>query len=403
MTVSCWLDQPYTPRPSLSQRLSADAAVIGAGMTGVALALYLHEAGLQVLLIDAHTVAGGATGKNAGFITSGLGEHYSRSVRFWGREDAAAISELHLKNHDIIAALIERHGLKCGYRRTGSMAVAVDSEEEEVLRSSHSLLRQDHFTHELLEADEVDRTVSGRGFCCGLFTPSDAHVDPVRLVRGLAQIAGSEGVQVFENSPIESLQRSGDRWVLGSQSGAVSAPLVFLACNAWVPRLCPGIPLQAVRGQCLAICGSGVSLPGMPCLTNYGSEYWRGVPGGAIFGGMRRFERGGEPGYGDRTTETVQTALQEFCDHHFPELVQATVTHRWSGVMAYTPDGLPLIGAVPGNKGMYVSAGYTGHGFGYAFLAAQWLTRLAVEGKDEIHRLCRIGRQMRPSPALAEL
>ena len=218
MTSSYWLERPYTPRPPLSQHLIADAVVIGAGMTGVAQAWFLHRAGMRVLLIEAHTVAGGATGRNAGFVTSGLGEHYSRSVEFWGRKDAAAISKLHRGNHEIVATLIEEHGFECDYRQTGSLAVAVDSKEEAVLRSSHALLREDNFTHELWEAEEVDRILSGRGFRCGLFNPSDACVDPVKLVRGFAGVAEAHGMRIFENSPIESLRRTDGGWVLHLES-----------------------------------------------------------------------------------------------------------------------------------------------------------------------------------------
>lgn len=71
--------------------------------------------------------------------------------------------------------------------------------------------------------------------------------------------------------------------------------------------------------------------------------------------------------------------------------------------MAFTPDGLPIVGGIPGEDGLYVAGGYTGHGFGYAFLAARWLTALTVERRDEISPLCRIDRPMRSSPALTEI
>ena len=71
--------------------------------------------------------------------------------------------------------------------------------------------------------------------------------------------------------------------------------------------------------------------------------------------------------------------------------------------MAYTGDGLPLVGAVPLKEGMYLAAGYTGHGFGYAFLAARWLVDLALDGYNEIPELCRIDRTMRHSPSLKEI
>src|SRR5512136_942645 len=98
MSVSYWLDRPYTPGPPLADSLVADATVVGAGMTGIGLAYFLRDRGLSVIVLERDTIAGGATGRNAGFLVSGLGEHFARSVKFWGRESASAISRFHLQN-----------------------------------------------------------------------------------------------------------------------------------------------------------------------------------------------------------------------------------------------------------------------------------------------------------------
>jgi glycine/D-amino acid oxidase-like deaminating enzyme len=68
--------------------------------------------------------------------------------------------------------------------------------------------------------------------------------------------------------------------------------------------------------------------------------------------------------------------------HRFPPLRDVEVTHRWSGTMGFSRDGLPIVGAVPGMPGALAAAGFTGHGFGFAWLAGRALAEMLVEGRS---------------------
>jgi gamma-glutamylputrescine oxidase len=310
---------------------------------------------------------------------------------------------MHLQNHALLAEIVTRHEIECGYARDGSFVIAGDEEEEGLLRRSHPLLMEDGFPCEFLKSSEVNRTLRTCGFGGGLFNPSDGRVDPVGLIRGMAAITQRDGLRIFEHTAVRHIRKVDGSWVLDTDHGSVTAPLLFLASNAWTPILLPKVMLRPVRGQCLAV-GSLEELPAsQPCYSNYGSEYWRGVGRSVVLGGMRRAGNSGENCLEDGITEAVHLALDRFCSDHFPYLRGVSVSLRWSGIMAYTGDGLPLVGAVPHKEGMYLAGGYTGHGFGYAFLAARWLVHLALGETDEIPELCRIDRIMRFSPALSEI
>ena len=64
--------------------------------------------------------------------------------------------------------------------------------------------------------------------------------------------------------------------------------------------------------------------------------------------------------------------------------VTAPVTHRWAGIMGFSRDGLPLVGPVPGTPGAVVGAGFTGHGFGFAYAAGTALAELVLEGSSPL-------------------
>jgi glycine/D-amino acid oxidase-like deaminating enzyme len=366
-------------------------------MTGAALALFLRRAGLSVTLLERDTVASGASGRNLGLVTSGLGEHYSRSIEFWGRKDAAAITRFNLANHALLASLIEEYEIGCGYSRAGSLAVAADEEEAAVLKDSARLMTEDGFRCEWLDEDALARAASAAGFPGALFNPGDGAIDSAALTRGLAQAATRLGARVLEHTPADALIRHGRGWEIRSGPDSMSARTVFLASNAWIPALCPEMGIQPVRGQCLELDATDLPLLPIGAFSSYGAEYWRG----ALFGGMRHLEGGAELGHRAEVTEPVQRGIEEFCRAHFPNLRDRRVKRRWAGIMGYTGDGLPLVGVSA--EGLYVAGGYTGHGFGWALLAARWLARLAAEGVDEIPALCRIDRKIRPSPSLAEI
>ena len=74
----------------------------------------------------------------------------------------------------------------------------------------------------------------------------------------------------------------------------------------------------------------------------------------------------------------IQDALDTFLRMELR--VEAAVTHRWAGVMGFSPDGLPLVGQVPGTPGVYVCGGYTGHGMGFAVNAARTLVAQITGG-----------------------
>jgi glycine/D-amino acid oxidase-like deaminating enzyme len=70
--------------------------------------------------------------------------------------------------------------------------------------------------------------------------------------------------------------------------------------------------------------------------------------------------------------------------HRFAPLRDVPITHRWSGTMGFSRDSLPLVGPAPGAPGALVAAGFTGHGFGFAWVCGRALASLVLEGRSDI-------------------
>ena len=83
-SVPYWLDSPYEPRPALNGPVQVDACVIGAGVGGLSCARRLAEHGLETIVLERGTVAGGASGRNGGFLLAGVAAFHNDARDLYG-------------------------------------------------------------------------------------------------------------------------------------------------------------------------------------------------------------------------------------------------------------------------------------------------------------------------------
>lgn len=381
MTVSSWLDLPHVPNPPLRGATEADVVIIGAGLCGAGAALALSAAGVRVVLLEGGQLAGSATGRNAGFILQGTAERYSRAATVYGRERTARVHALTLENHARIASVIEEHQIEAYYRRGGSLQLASSKEEERELEESAAMLNADGFEAVLL-TDRLPEIYRAAGFSVGVLLPADGELHPVRFVRGALAVAASRGVALHEGSPVTALDAgaSGDVRV-ATPEGEVRASVALVCTNARAGELLPWYAdkVDPVRGQMLAT-APAPRLFDLPVYADHGYDYWRQDEAGrVVLGGWRNLDPGAEVGTSDVLHEGIQSKMEAFI-RRFPALAEVPITHRWSGTMGFSRDGLPIVGPAPGAPGALAAVGFTGHGFGFAWLAGEALAGVVLEG-----------------------
>ena len=109
--------------------------------------------------------------------------------------------------------------------------------------------------------------------------------------------------------------------------------------------------------------------------SNFCYEYFRMHDRRFVLGGKRWSVAGEEQGIvdDDHHNPEVSNQLLTYAREHFPVLADTPFPHVWTGIMAGTPDGLPLCGSLPGQPGMFALLGFNGYGMSFAFLAARSL------------------------------
>lgn len=382
MTVSYWLDQS-----KLNPKVEADIAIIGGGIMGTSLFYWLSKyKDIKVVLLEKNRLACAASGRNAGFLIAGLAEHYSRARNHLGRERAGKIWKLSLDNHRLLREeMIEKNKIDCDYQKCGSYVVACSEVESKEIEETVKLLNEDGFEAEFIDSPKTNQLLQSKNFFGVCSNSNDGAVNPVKLIRGIASSAKKDEL-IFEENEVISLDPEQDSKVtIRTDKRTFSAQMVVLATNAYSRCLFDlfGNLVIPTRGQMLATEPVSKELFDRKIVyADYGYEYFRQLTDGVILlGGFRQLYSKTEIGFSDETTSLIQEGLYSFLIDHFPHLEGIKITHRWGGVMGFSIDGLPLVGALPQAPTIICAVGFTGHGMGFAFGLAKGLAEHLVEGK----------------------
>ena len=206
-------------------------------------------------------------------------------------------------------------------------------------------------------------------------------MNPIKLLR---EVSGLSGAAILEHHPVFDVTYNGDHCLISTHQRQIKAERVFIALNAYLPRLLPNTStyVHPIRAQMLASTPHVSWLP-LPVYSHEGYYYIRQSPDGSVLlGGARHLFKEEEVGYEDATTPHLQEALENYYRTHFTEAPPLSVAKRWSGTMAFTPDGLPLFSEIESLPGSFWAAGFNGHGMGYGFRFGKLMANV-FKNRDE--------------------
>jgi gamma-glutamylputrescine oxidase len=350
-----WEDGGWEPLPPLDRTVSAEVCVIGLGGSGLTAVAELASRGVSVVGIDAGSVAGGAAGRNGGFLLAGLAEPHHRVVAAVGRDRAAELYRLTLTEMDRIAAATPD-----AVHRVGSLRIEDTADGLADCAEQAAALRADGFAVEDYAGPEGE----------GLLFPGDGALQPLARCRWLAS---AYRPSLHEGSPAVAIEAG--RVV--TPGGEVRCGAVLVCVDGRLERLLPELAgvVRTVRLQMLATDPTDDVRVPRPVYLRGGYDYWQQLPDGRIAVGGCRDVGGAAEETGDTApTPVVQAAIEAHLRARIG--VTAPVTARWGASVGYTAGGLPFVGQV--RDGVFAAGGYCGTGNVVGALCARALVALAL-------------------------
>lgn len=382
--VDSWYAASANPTPSravLSESITTQVCVIGAGYTGLSTALFLAEAGFKVVVLEAATVGWGASGRNGGQIVNSYSRDLDVVARQTSVDAAKLLGQMAFEGGRIIRDRVKQYGIQCDLQDGGIYAAITPRQIKELQHQKQLWESHGYDQLELLDKKAIQQQVNTERYIGGTLDHGGGHIHPLNLALGEAAAFESLGGVIYEHSAVLDIQQ-GQPAVVKAAGGSVTADWVVVAGNAYLGQLLPQLAAKSMPcgTQVLATEPLGEErakslLPNNLCVEdcNYLLDYYR-------LSADHRLIYGGGVVYGARDPADIERLIRPKMLKTFPQLADVKVEYTWTGNFLMTLSRLPQVGRIGQN--ILYSQGCSGHGVTFTHVAGKSLA-LAIQGQNE--------------------
>jgi glycine/D-amino acid oxidase-like deaminating enzyme/nitrite reductase/ring-hydroxylating ferredoxin subunit len=360
----------FPPFAKVAADVVADVVVVGGGVTGLSAAYLLAKAGQQVIVLERDRCALADTGHTSAHLTMVTDTRMTELVKRFGRNHAQAVWDAGLAAIATIDEVVREHAIDAGFEWIdGYLHAPLNDQaqqEAERLQEDATLARDLGFDAEYVEAVPLVNLP-------GIRFPEQARIHPRRYLAGIARAFVALGGRIYEHSAADefcdeprAVKVAGHTVRCEDVVIATHDPLVGLAGLAGATLFQTKLALYSsyvIAGRA----PSGVMPDALWWDTSDPYYYLRVEP-------HRDFD---VVVFGGEDHKTGQRGDTADCYRRLEERLTAIVprvelTHRWSGQVIETPDGLPYIGQTTGHQ--YAATGYHGNGLTFGTLAGMMIS-----------------------------
>lgn len=411
-----------------------DFAIIGSGISGTMIAHFLLKSrpNARIVMLEAREICSGATGRNGGHTKAASYRSYMQHVQELGKEEALKIARLEYANITETHSIAHDLGIDCESKLCDTVDVIYDQATFELGKSAIQALQADASEEEkdegkmacyqIYEKEEdieqnfsvasnnTNPEVKEKEDLAGVCRYSAGRIHAYRFTTGVLKECVKNGLQLCTNTPVHDIRTStrsidniGPTWDVFTQYNTITARNVILASNGYTPYLLKDLQgaIVPLRGQITAQRPGKATKFTTPLPTTYSFIYRNGyeymIPrplsdGGQhiiIGGGLGRLPQAGASEYGTVDDSTLNPQISAYLrgsltgyfgtenwGEEDDEEASGRVVQEWSGIMGATADGRPFVGEVPDKNGLWISAGFNGHGMVLCLKAAEALVKM---------------------------
>lgn len=412
-----WLDRPDVPAPATRPSASdlpvaerrVDLVVVGGGLTGLWTAFEAARTGVDVLVLEAGSLASGASGKCGGFVNASITHGIPHGHARWPSEMERIVA-LQEALWDNTLSLMREHGASDVIDPCGKYTVATSAHHVRELATSVDVLHRYGQEVALLDGEAMRERIASPGFAGGYhLATANGLCDPARLAWAIAAMAEAAGARLAERSAVTGLRDTGTGVEVQLAGGTtVHAGCVLLATNASPPLL------RRLRAWVIPVYDHVIVTepltPGQwheigwrhrAGITDAGNQfhYYRPTPDGRIlYGGWdATYHFGGRVDPSHEQRPATHRLLVEHLRATFPALENVRVSHAWGGPIDSTSRFTPTFGTTRSGRIAW-AVGFTGLGVGASRFGALTALDLLAGRDTERTELSMVRRAPIPFP-----
>lgn len=344
----------------LKGEVNSDVCVVGAGFTGLSAALELAQKGYAVTLIDAGTVAGGASGRNGGHLQRGFAQSPSWAISRYGIDAARMLGNISLEGLALILERITKHDIKCDLK-FGHVTCAIKEKHVPELKTEIKAWEKiGHTDLRLLDKNELQEFVKSPKYIGGMYDPKGGHFHPLNYALGLAVACQKAGVKIYDETKATQIITSPSPRVV-TTAGAVNAKFVLLA-GAYGMKGAESIGTRSITAMAHMIATEPLGekrardiLPKDVAAidANFIMNYYR-------LSSDYRLLFGGNCNYSGKDFSNEDDELRARMIDTFPSLKMTRIDHCWHGPLDLTVNRMPHLGRL--SPQVFFAHGFGGHG-----------------------------------------
>ncbi|MDD7911421.1 FAD-binding oxidoreductase [Pseudovibrio exalbescens] len=367
--------------PPLADDIRCDVCVVGAGYMGLSTALHLRARGYDVVVLDAHRIGWGASGRNGGQLGSGQRVDVDELEDLVGPERALALWQIGEDAKALVKELIAQHQIDC------DLTPGIFYADHKRSYSNHSRalvekLHRDYHYDEIAFYDE-ERTralIDSPSYFSGTMDHGAAHLHPLNLVLGLARAAKAAGVRFHEQTQVRKVEQTTPAIVHCSSGGRVRADHVVYACNGYIENLSKPVARRLMPINNFIVASEPLPQEMVQSLiakrvavadSRFVINYYR-------FSADNRLLFGGGENYRFAFPKDIKAFVRKPMLDVFPQLKDVRLDYGWGGTLGITLNRLPLFMRLAPN--VWSAGGFSGHGISIATMAGKVMAE-AIDGQ----------------------
>ncbi len=354
----------------------AHTVIIGGGVMGASCAYHLASMGAQdVVLLEREPDFGlGATGRCAG------GVRYQFGTEINVRLSLASLA--------MLEEFRQTTGVDPAYRKCGYLFVLTRPQDVETFRRNVALQHRLGVRTQWLTGEQVRAHLPMMRFedaLAGTFGPDDGLADPHSVVSGYLGAARRLGVRAFTAATVTGLRVAGERVQAVAVAGReITAKEVVIAAGPWAAQVGAmaglQIPITPLRRQWLTTTPLPDLPPDFPFVIDFAQALYFHREGQGVLTGMSNPNE--KPGFDQRLDPQWELVHMEAAIKRFPALERAGRLAAQAGLYEVTPDAHPIFGPTP-IEGLWIVAGFSGHGFMHGPVAGKVMAEWMLEGSPK--------------------